>query len=268
MRTLTLKSWSDIHRFDARRWIWRGHREAGWEIQTSLERLFNRRGIKNDRVYIERELFREFQRTYHHWGGRIPDAALQIEWASIMQHHGAPTRLTDFSYSIYVAAYFALEEADGPCAVIGIDGNWAALQSCRLLEARGKNLSEALVGNTTEEIERLNSEALFTEPFVRCLVPANPFRMNERLRIQKGVFLIPGDPNCSFAENLEAMPPTRDKMVKIIIPAKIRTDGLESLFYMNISRTNLFPGLDGYARSLAVFHPSFNPKSQYSAGRK
>jgi hypothetical protein len=64
-------------------------------------------------------------------------------------------------------------------------------------------------------------------------------------------------------QNLEAMPDWRSEehLLKIIIPAGLRRHALEKLFYMNVSRTSLFPGLDGYAQSLGVYHPSMSPAS-------
>lgn len=87
-----------------------------------------------------------------------------------------------------------------------------------------------------------------------------PFRLNERLRIQKGTFLAPGDITIGFEENLTAMRGHNDpaNVIQIVIPAQCRRDALKHLYYMNVSRASLFPGLEGYARSLGVYHSVFD----------
>jgi len=46
-----------------------------------------------------------------------------------MQHHGAPTRLLDFTYSFYIAAYFALEESEKDCAIWALNMKWSVEES-------------------------------------------------------------------------------------------------------------------------------------------
>jgi len=184
-----------------------------------------------------------------------------MEWEALMQHHGAPTRLLDFTYSVYVAAYFALEAADGDSGLWAISGPWALRESLRVLKAAGKNRTEDLKAPTQEAHESAGRSLLFEEPFIRCVAPLTPFRQNERLRIQRGTFLVPGDISTSFMDNLSALPGSEDpeNVLKLILPSGIRGVGLEQLYAMNISRMSLFPGLDGYAQSLGVYHPSFRP---------
>ena len=64
----------------------------------------------------EERILRIFKRKAHHFlsAGPLPDD--DFEWLALMQHHGAPTRLLDFTWSPYVAAFFALQRATGDAA--------------------------------------------------------------------------------------------------------------------------------------------------------
>ena len=71
-------------------------------------------------------IIRRFKRQYHLYSSASPDFDDHVEWLAIMQHHGAPTRLLDITYSPYVALYFALEGyvAGEEAAVWCIDQKW------------------------------------------------------------------------------------------------------------------------------------------------
>ncbi len=74
--------------------------------------------------------------------------------------------------------------------------------------------------------------------------------------------MVPGTMAQSFEDNLCSLPGHGDvgHVAKLVIPAKERRRALHDLFDMNISRTSLFPGLDGYATSLGIYHPTvFDP---------
>src|SRR5438132_925336 len=94
--SITLRSWGEIHGHSRPNWIYRGQRSAEWGLSTSFDRFCEREGFMGvDRHRIERELLREFKRAYHHYSQHVPGADAVIEWTSLMQHHGAPTRLLD-----------------------------------------------------------------------------------------------------------------------------------------------------------------------------
>src|SRR6266508_176851 len=94
--SITLNSWDDIHQHSKRGWLFRGQERADWELQTSFERFCNNNGFPPDRrATTEDQLLREFKRAYHHYHSRVPQT--WIEWLSVMQHHGAPTRMLDFT---------------------------------------------------------------------------------------------------------------------------------------------------------------------------
>jgi hypothetical protein len=108
----------DIHSWDRfagfirggakRGWLYRGQ-VLDWPLTSSLERSLSSRNVEfDDAPAIEKRIIRDFRRRY---GGS--DEALVnndlLYCLSVMQHHGAPTRLTDWTYSPYVAAKFAAE---------------------------------------------------------------------------------------------------------------------------------------------------------------
>jgi hypothetical protein len=255
-----LSSWDAIHAYAKPAWIYRGQRRSDWDLATSLERCCERETVPpDDRYRFEKELRRDFRRVYHQYALHIPATDSVMEWISLMQHHGAPTKLLDFTYSIYVAAYFALEGADHDCVVWAVNAPWALKQSVSGLVNLGKQRAPELQAPTQEAHESVARELLFEEPFAACAVPLTPFRQNERLRTQRGTFLVPGDVSVAFMDNLRALldHDQPDNVLKIIIPRTLRPTALARLYSMNISRTSLFPGLDGYAQSLGVFHPSF-----------
>lgn len=257
-----LESWDDIHFYARHGWIYRGQRCANWEMQTSFQRCCDRNAIRTeDRARVERDLFREFRRAYYNYSRHLPGTQNVLEWLSLMQHHGAPTRLLDFTYSIYVAAYFALEAADNDCAIWAVNGPWALSRSLAALRDAGKSNVDFLGRPFQEDDERHLEEIFFEDPFALCACALNPFRLHERLRIQKGVFLVPMDSTRPFMDNLCAIPghDSPKNLVKLVIPKSVRDQAMPKLFEMNISRASLFPNLDGYAQSLSVYHPIYHP---------
>jgi Holliday junction resolvase RusA-like endonuclease len=153
-----------------------------------------------------------------------------------------------------------MEQAQGECAIWAVDPQWANSGSIERLELARKPNAD-IIGSETrfdENSERKIETLLFKGKRVKLACSLNPFRLNDRLRTQSGVFLVPGDVGVSFMQNLEALP-GNDKVLKIVIPHELHFEGIKLLSRMNISRTSLFPGLDGYAQSLGVSHPSMDP---------
>ena len=88
-----------------RSWMFRGHARSDWKLETSLERR-----TKTNRALahtIETQMIAEFKRKAGNYSIREPQTL--VEWLSLMQHYGAPTRVLDWTQSPYVAAFFRLE---------------------------------------------------------------------------------------------------------------------------------------------------------------
>lgn len=263
--SVSLRSWRDVQGYLKPGWLFRGQKKANWHLRTSLERCCDREQIPaRQRRLFEWNLGREFRRAYHHYSSYVPEPNNWLEWLSLMQHHGAPTRLMDFTYSLYIALYIAFEKLDDhqdeDCAVWAVNNEWAMEESIRRMKEASKQDAD-LLRDAYEESHMDAIPPFFCDaPAVLCACPQNPFRLNQRLQIQKGIFLVPGSVEVSFEDNLTAMHGHDDpaNLLKLILPHTERRDALRHLYEMNISRTSLFPGLDGFAQSLGVYHPGYD----------
>lgn len=232
-------------------WIFRGQSSSRWPLATGLERMKETGG--RSRSKAEDLLLGYFNRKLHHYlsGAQLPTHTLEI--MALMQHHGAPTRLLDFTFSPYVASFFAADGAatsdcdgtdDGSCAVWAINGDWLDAEAQRVLAkayrwekidlSDDKSVSQLLIGRK-----------------VPMVLYIDIYKMNERIISQQGVFLCPGDPDKKIAENLSAYNQAElpDNVYKILIPKRCRAGILADLNRMNINEATLYPGLDGFARS-------------------
>src|SRR6185436_15221175 len=117
-------SWEEAKRIgrSLRFCVFRGQASQKWGLSTSLERaaeLFNfpKEGLWDQ----EQRTLYEFKARAHQFIQSPPQDSEHIEWLSLIQHHGGPTRLLDFTSSFYVAAFFAIESANENSSVWAID---------------------------------------------------------------------------------------------------------------------------------------------------
>jgi hypothetical protein len=291
-----LKGWDQIYGYywktfvpENEHWIFKGHANSVWYLRPTLERAFIRyfgqpitatgpkREEELDSSYrqislqgvgdkkkcslrdIEKGLLRDFKRKCHLYLQDVPPDEYTLEWLTLMQHHGAPTRLLDFTYSFFVALYFAIRDCDTECAVWAIDKDFVSEKNRSLYKNPGKKKRFKKAGDATTRaaLDRF-FQTYFWKP-KRAMTGVellNTFRLNQRLIAQQGVFLCPGDIEVPFSDNLYVLlqgRPAPDKFVKLRITATIeeRTDILRHLHKMNITTATLFPGLDGFAKSVA-----------------
>jgi hypothetical protein len=255
------------------RWIYRGqkflHKNGKTnepELKTSLDRAFENFDINGeDRIRREGDIIREFQRKLHLHVNQTPAKKDFLGWLALMQHHGAPTRLLDWTYSFWVALYFAINNLrpGDEGEVWALDTLWFSRTAEDKLKIDMKNHIE----RTIEEIKSQYDTAYLDETAIRhnayvhylfnnpinLVYNVNPFRMNERLTIQQGVFLLQGDITKPFLQNLKSYIYDGKvyKRVRILrINYDNRNEILREVLRMNINNAVLFPGLDGFADSL------------------
>ncbi len=183
------------HTEDGKQWVFRGEKKFDSQLKTSLERaVISWDENMENPSEIELKLIREFKRKANIYADNVDDLNC-IELVALMRHHGAPTRLLDWTYSFFIAVYFALEEAaNSDCYVWAINSDLFGENNRKILrdkidhpDADNLILKELLNGNHEKRVYILN-----------------PNRFNKRLATQQGVFICPGDPSVSFIENLSA----------------------------------------------------------------
>lgn len=268
-----IESWTDFERFVREHRtpnvFFRGQGDARWSLRPSLERLTSfpigtpdeavKKGaaaeLIQDAFYAEFELSREFKRRAHHYLTHLPDEGEQIEWLALMQHHGVPTRLLDWTLSPYVAAYFAVYEADPrqDATVWAVDAGLLQQTAARVLGLPAA--PKSAVGRHREYfyLHRSEFERHFIDNPKVAVLPLQPYHMNERLTVQQGVFLCPANIVLSFENNLRALVAQADGSICLYradIPGSVRHEFLYELNRMNINHATLFPGLDGFAAAL------------------
>lgn len=280
-----LEDWTEIFsldRFFLSPFIFRGQGNKSWELGTSIERAkknFSVRTYTNNYSIEEQWMMHEFKRKYPLFSSLLPKQNDNFEWLAIMQHHGAPTRLLDFTESIFVATYFAINDAVTDSSIWAINrhrlrDNLYSSQKLNYVQA------EALKDDVNDvHIEYANKyigskTGIEDEEMPISVVPLEPKICTERLARQQGLFLMPTNSNHSFQTNLtnsflkedfvfdklpfkelinessERKLKHQVKIIKINIPLELHDDILYSLKEMNITAETLFPGIDGLAKSL------------------
>jgi hypothetical protein len=243
-------SWSDFVSIvqswqGFRNWCFRGQGEATWALQPSLSRHIEVSKVHKGAWELQEERIRRiFKRKSHLFISDTPKDD-EVEWLALMQHHGAPTRLLDFTWSPYVAAFFALERATKDAAV------WA-LNLPLLWDIHSRRLIDK-VRVTQASPRRLAAFEKYYLPNAHAFVwQGDPFRMPQRVVAQSGTFLVSSHLGMKVEDILARYPGSGELLIKFILPtAQIRAEAMASLYSMNITQATLFPGLDGLARSMA-----------------
>jgi len=269
-----LKSWVRTTLKSDDGFVYRGQKVA-WPLSTSLERACQKPDgvLSDDAPDLEKSCIREFRRRVHHYVRDVPRSSQRFELLALMQHHGAPTRLLDWTYSLEIATYFALAHAvDDPkddVAVWIVNDTWCKETAIQMLAKTRTPEQLALISQPIEyKHEPRLARILLDDPVVPFVFPINPFRLNPRLTLQKGVFLCTGDVKKSFEENLCSLEDHHIKknVLKFTLKHSCRQDAARRLFDLNISDASLFPGLDGFARSLKMTLRFLESRSRVSEG--
>lgn len=214
--------------------IYRGQRRYNWPLSPSLGREDARRIVTRDVAEVQLAHFRKAVR------GRLEDHDLieaeeEYELWAVGQHYGLETPLLDWSYSPYVALFFAFEREDrsqetpNPYRAI-------FLLNKTHVEAEDRCPSVSILEPRKDDHGRLvNQAGLFTySDYDETLEASLINSLTEEVL---------GD----FLEGEEASTLAR-YICKIYIPNEGRVSCLRHLRLMNVHHASLFPDLIGAAQ--------------------
>lgn len=222
--------------------FFRGQARADWPLVPSFLRIAEASGLTaGQSLRLEGAASEEFETGAHL---HLPPATLPQDlrdrvtlWA-LMQHYGAPTRLLDWTESLYVATYFAVEKDSSHDGAIWVIHPETLRTVFRIDEEWPQ---------TDEDIR-----AFLREDAARILYTIRSKRQTDRMSAQQTVFTVSPQILARHDEIIEtAHQPKQGWYLKIIVPKDLKVDFLSRLYHVNITARALFPGLDGIGRSIA-----------------
>ncbi len=156
-------------------------------------------------------------------------------WWTIMQHFGCPTRLIDWTYSPFVALYFAVDsgyEADGIVYCFFTDALYV------------KNKENYPEINFYEQFD-----SLLNQKIVECII--SNFH-SERSIAQQGCFTVCTDISCDHEMQIDETLGTiaNKNCFKLRINKNVKLEFLSRLRTVNVTGNSLFPDLGGFGKSL------------------
>lgn len=219
-------------------WLFRGQKNSAWRIVPSLYR-YAKHGKNNSKFYerIERESVELF---FYKAGHLIKDRRRGFLYNRVIaQHFGVPTRLLDWTRDPLIALYFAVEDAyenqtdDGAVFFVGNIG---------LIENGSR------IGNEIFGMSRLFR---IDPPFIDTRVIAQ----RSAFTIHREEFT--GD-SYTPIDNRDAV--GNEKLIKFVIPSKLKFNFRESLKEFGVTRETVYPELENYSESIRVrmgrIHPA------------
>lgn len=285
--TVRLNTWAEIKELYSKlnNYYFRGQNNACWNIESSLERLAKKINIPfTDLDAREKDIVIYTKKKKHLMNIMLPHEYDHIGWLSIVRHFGGPTRLIDFTYSPYVATFFALNEKTEEAAVWALGSRapifWLMSNDPKTpknfygyaLREYQNDLGNKLLHQSSTIENFLSNE---TNDTLKYIIDVSPIDYTNRISNQQGLFVMQSNMNYSFMDNmlstyqienteniycevgslaeLNRIPDFSTSVMnilKIVINGSLRKEIITDLSLMNIRYSVLYPDIEGFIAEL------------------
>lgn len=247
-----------LHSLKNKNYVFRGQNNSEYGLEPSIERIeVNKSQTKID---LEENMFTLLKRSVHNYFSKdsYPNTEeLNLEWLSLIRHYEATSRLLDFSFSPYVAMFFALIDATNKlsCSIFALNVSALNTKSKSILI----NKSTFPMG-TEDWFNDLITSNKNSTPI--AIIASRPNKSNKRINIQQGLFLAQTNLHDSFEDVLFKYDQNwlQKHVVKIKIPFELKEEILKELALMNITYETLYPDFQGFFKNLGIQSALYNPK--------
>lgn len=216
-----------------RKYLFRGQGCSDWGLVSSFDRKFSKYSpAELDELYAKR--MRLFEKNFAIYGNiskdtrgiALPKIAEHSEHSieALAQHYGLSTRLLDWSYSVYVASFFAFSGASN--SRTGMVSIWA-------LD------SYAFRSFSTDHLEHLKD---FYEQNVRNLWQMGSFSRNRTTLHNLQDLFRKGSKHAKIEED------EQPKLLRFDVPVQSELEAIKDLSMMRISSMTIFPGIEGVVK--------------------
>jgi hypothetical protein len=226
-----IKNWNQFKEYlselSKSRYLFRGQKEP-WRLRTS----FHRKGRYRISEFTNKDVKQLHKRlsaiTKHYFNLEVPDQ--NGSFFNLLQHHGYPTPLLDWSYSPFVSAFFAFRD---------LPQNY-----------QGEGFARIYIFDNEAWVGRYPQIQNLDPPYPHLSVMEFIAIDNPRLVPQQAVTTVTNIDDIEAYLLEKSLKDNVDYLRAIDIPASERENVMRDLRFMGITAGSMFPSIDGVCEEL------------------